>query len=284
MMEHHHMARQSTDSKRQRFDEGAGRMNQHKRQGRKRTGPVTRGRVAAAGAVTLAGFIILNAVALQPERHPTPMFTSIVPAPPDTVAALPLPPARADQDGIKTVAFEARPVAGGKITPPEKARPSLPASSDVSEAMLAEIQRELGKRGYYKGEVNGRPGPATAQAIRDFQFSRRVAVDGRPSEALLRDVAASRITMKDELLDLVKRTAQEDKTPQADKAVKTVMDIQRALNKAGYGPVNEDGQMGPTTKAALARFEQDRKLPPRGEAKGPVLKMLAAISGIAIAQ
>ena len=46
----------------------------------------------------------------------------------------------------------------------------------------------------------------------------------------------------------------------------------------------EDGQMGPSTRNALAKFEADRKLPLRGEAKGPVLKLLAATSGVAISQ
>ncbi len=67
---------------------------------------------------------------------------------------------------------------------------------------------------------------------------------------------------------MLKRSGTADKPAAEDKPNRTVLDIQRALNKAGYGPLTEDGQMGPSTKTALTKFETDRKLPPRGEPKG----------------
>jgi peptidoglycan hydrolase-like protein with peptidoglycan-binding domain len=140
------------------------------------------------------------------------------------------------------------------------------------------IQRELAKRGYFKGEPDGKPGPRTTQAIRDFQFAQRVVVDGKPSEPLLRDIQATKTTMKDELLDLV-RHAGADGPPQ-----RTVRDIQKALNKAGYGPLKEDGQWGPTTRQALTRFEQDNRLPMKGEPKGQNIKTLASVTGVQITQ
>ncbi|GAB6841890.1 hypothetical protein HNR00_001983 [Methylorubrum rhodinum] len=51
---------------------------------------------------------------------------------------------------------------------------------------------------------------------------------------------------------------------------------QRALSKLGYGPLKDDGLMGPGTKAALERFERDRKLPVKGEAAGRTLRELTA--------
>ncbi|GJE01206.1 peptidoglycan-binding domain-containing protein [Methylobacterium isbiliense] len=55
---------------------------------------------------------------------------------------------------------------------------------------------------------------------------------------------------------------------------------QRALVKLGYGPLAVDGLLGPTTRAALARFERERSLP--GPAQVPVrtLKELASRSGL----
>ncbi|HEV7439521.1 MAG TPA: peptidoglycan-binding domain-containing protein, partial [Methylobacterium sp.] len=47
-------------------------------------------------------------------------------------------------------------------------------------------------------------------------------------------------------------------TPKADKAV---MQAQRALSKLGYGPLKADGMMGTNTRAAIEKFERDRKLP-----------------------
>lgn len=241
-------------------------------------------------ACLAGGFIILNAVALQTERHPMPLFKSVAPV---AQQSFPVPPARPDAPGVRAAAFDSKPAASSRPAVMEKARitppntvPVAPAAAtsavalatETSEAMLVEIQRELSKRGYYKGEPDGKPGKATTQAIRDFQFAQRLPVDGKPSDALRKDIASAKATMKDELLELVKRSSQ-DEPPQ-----RTILDIQRALNKAGYGPLSEDGQMGPTTKTALTRFEQDRKLPARGEPKGQVLRVLASASGVPISQ
>lgn len=240
-------------------------------------GLFTKRNLLAGLACLFGGTIVVNAVVMQNEKHPSPLFRTVAKAP----ESFPLPPTRPDSNpAVKSAAFAPAPMNAAKPAPLEKPKAAavVPAS-EASDILLAEIQRELGKRGHYKGEADGKPGPMTTQAIRDFQFSNRVAVDGKPTEALLRDIQSSKVTMKDELLDLVKRTATQD-----DKATKTVSDVQRALNKAGYGPLSEDGHMGPSTKQALAKFEADRKLPPRGEPKGPVLKVLASASGIPISQ
>lgn len=241
---------------------------------------VTRGRVLAGLACLFGGTIVINAVVLQNEKHPSPLFRTVAKA----RESFPVPPTRPESNpSVRSAAFAPAPMNAARPAPTDKLKPTQQAgftpAPETSDALMAEIQRELGKRGYYKGEADGKTGPMTTQAIRDFQFAQRLAVDGKPSEALLRDVHASKVTMKDELLDLVKRTATTE-----DKAARTVADVQRALNKAGYGPLVADGQMGPSTKQALAKFEADRKLPPRGEPKGPVLKVLASASGIPIAQ
>lgn len=255
------------------------------RPARRRKAGLTKSRIAIAAA-TLGGLVIvINAVAFQTERHPEPLFRPIAKAP----AVLPVPPQRQDVAQAKA-AFEPKPIAGARPQPVQAqpqpvAQPALQqvalrgtVQADTTEALLLELQRELAKRGYFKGEPDGKPGPRMTQAIRDFQFAQRVAVDGKPSETLLRDVQATKTTMKDELLDLV-RNAGADGAPQ-----RTVRDIQKALNKAGYGPLKEDGQWGPTTRQALTRFEQDNRLPMRGEPKGQNIKTLASVTGVQIAQ
>jgi peptidoglycan hydrolase-like protein with peptidoglycan-binding domain len=243
----------------------------------------------AAGCATLAGFaIVLNAVALQTERHPEPLFRPVA------KTELPVPPLRQD---VAKAAFETRPAAGAKpqaVTPPNAAAnataplPAAPApalkpgdkprAAESMETLNLEIQRELAKRGFFKGEPDGKAGPRMAQAIRDFQFAQRIAVDGRASETLLKDIIATKTTMKDELLDLVKRASGDETSP------RTVKEIQRALNKAGYGPLSEDGQWGPTTRQALTRFEQDNRLPAKGEPRGTNLRTLAQVTGVPITQ
>lgn len=248
----------------------------HDRRTTKRGQGVTRKHVIAVLACLFGGAIVVNAVALQNEKHPAPMFRTVAKTQDTrTAEAFPVPPARQDANA----AARSAPVATGpaKVAAPDKTRPPAGAL-ETGDTLLGSIQQELAKRGYYKGDADGRPGPMTVQAIRDFQFAQRIPVDGKPSEALLKDVIAAKVTMKEELLDLVKRAGVDDKS------TRTVADIQRALNKAGYGPLTEDGQMGPTTRSALAKFETDKKLPPRGEPKGPVLRVLASASGVPITQ
>ncbi len=57
--------------------------------------------------------------------------------------------------------------------------------SNTNTHITAEIQRELMQRGLYPGPVDGMSGPMTANAIREFQRSANLDVDGKASEDLL---------------------------------------------------------------------------------------------------
>ena len=54
-----------------------------------------------------------------------------------------------------------------------------------TEAERMELQQRLAARGYDVGEIDGRIGTATLAAIRDYQTSRGLPVDGYPSQDLL---------------------------------------------------------------------------------------------------
>lgn len=58
--------------------------------------------------------------------------------------------------------------------------------------VTAEIQRALMERGLYPGPVDGVNGPNTANAIRDFQRSANLTVNGQPSRALLSELLSTR--------------------------------------------------------------------------------------------
>jgi peptidoglycan hydrolase-like protein with peptidoglycan-binding domain len=58
--------------------------------------------------------------------------------------------------------------------------PNQPASRRISaRAAVAEVQRQLMSRGYYRGRVDGRPGRQTAFALRAFQFQSGLPPTGR---------------------------------------------------------------------------------------------------------
>ena len=211
--------------------------------------------LAVIAGLGFCGVIFVNAVALQNERHPAPFF-AVAPVTSSLPAKAPLPPAR-------------------------------PASAiaQQSEAELArqtglnkDLQAELARHGFYIGAIDGRLGNRFEIAIREYEKAAGLPSTGQPTEKLLTHVAASKLAMKDQLLLLIKdagSTAQPDRT-------KTVEAVQRALNKIGYGPLRTDGSFGATTKAAIERFERERKLAVRGEPNGRFLKELSAASGMNI--
>lgn len=61
-----------------------------------------------------------------------------------------------------------------------------------------------------------------------------------------------------------------------------IVTAQKALAKLGYGPIEPDGRMGSTTRAALERFERDKKLPVTGSLAPKTSRQLAQLSGLSI--
>ncbi len=61
---------------------------------------------------------------------------------------------------------------------------------------------------------------------------------------------------------------------------KPILAAQRALNKVGQGPVKADGVFGEETRAALERFERERRIPVTRDLSPRTLRELTAASGI----
>lgn len=162
------------------------------------------------------GAIITNALALQTERHPSPMFTSLT--------------AESAQKTATSVSVPAPPV-----RPQTERRAEAGARDDRTTRAKDEPQR----------------------------------------------TASIPATPKEQMLAIINSGAAEK--PAVDQAAgPRISQVQRALNKAGYGPLKADGAFGAGTRAALERFEADRKLPVRGEPQGRTLRELARVSGMAL--
>jgi hypothetical protein len=65
----------------------------------------------------------------------------------------------------------------------------------------------------------------------------------------------------------------------ADPASRRVMGLQRALAQFGYGQIRPTGVMDADTRAAIEKFERERKLPVTGQPSERVVKELAALTG-----
>jgi len=200
--------------------------------------------LAVVGGGCLAAAIFANALLLQPERHPYPIFAN--PAARSPQRTVPLPTPRVNEKDIRLAALN------------------------------SDVRMELAKRGFYVEPTQGSSGTTLEAAIRDYQEAAGIRIDGLPSEGLLVHIRGSNLTVKDQILQMLK-PGQSGIDVQA-----RILMTQKALNKLGYGPLREDGLTGPSTKTAIERFERDRKLPVRGEPEGRTLKELSQASGMAV--
>jgi hypothetical protein len=56
---------------------------------------------------------------------------------------------------------------------------------DYSDDLAVDVQRQLRRRGYYYGPIDGDVGPGTRSAIRAYQYDRGLVASGRIDRALL---------------------------------------------------------------------------------------------------
>jgi peptidoglycan hydrolase-like protein with peptidoglycan-binding domain len=210
-------------------------------------------------ALTATGAVLVNALYLQPGPHPAPILTvrsrPVVTTEPTGSIMLPRP----------------RPADLAKPDPSTLPRPRADIVSD--------IQRELERRGFYEGPVDGVQGPKTDAAVQDFADAAGLKLSPDPTEDLLRTIMRSSIkatpargaagnpARPDPIANLIAAPS------------KRVMAVQRALTDYGYGPIKPTGIVGPETRAGIERFERERKLPITGQLSDRVLRELSAMTG-----
>ena len=209
--------------------------------------------VALAAVALAVGAILINALHLQPGPHPAPIF-KIRPRP----VASPEPPA------VPLPRPAVRTEAGG-------------SSGRTRADLVADIQRELAKRNFYDGPSDGISGPKTDAAIRDFIQAAGLKVAAEPTDDLLRTLARSPVKAQarggagpgrvDPIAELL------------DPSPRRVLAVQRALAEAGYGQIKPTGTYNPETRAAIEKFERERKLPITGQISDRLVRELAALTG-----
>ncbi|WP_169833459.1 peptidoglycan-binding domain-containing protein [Methylobrevis pamukkalensis] len=112
--------------------------------------------------LAMAGAIITNAVAMQPGRHPSPLFD--------------LP-----------VAGTGLTDTGGDPAVTDSIRPARPLTvEDLRQReVVSAVQEELRARGYYDGPVDGLSGPMTAEAVLKYERIHGISPSGEPTDAFL---------------------------------------------------------------------------------------------------
>ena len=174
-----------------------------------------------------------------------------------------------------------RPADPAPASTPSKA--TAPSGSRMPGEIIGDIQRELVRRGYYDGVVDGLYGPKTDAAIRDFEQAAGLKPSTEPNEALLQ--AMVRSPAKLTKATPTSAAAARPTPARAEVAVerpapsKRVIALQRALAEYGYGQIRPSGIIDPETHAAIEKFERERKLPITGLASDRVVRELAAMTG-----
>jgi peptidoglycan hydrolase-like protein with peptidoglycan-binding domain len=164
--------------------------------------------------------------------------------------------------------FATRPPIGAAVPQPQSA-----AAVQSRMRLIADIQRALAHKGFYGGAVDGIWGAETDAAVRDFAQAAGQKIASQASAELLRAISASSVRAA------AKPPAHNDPIAQLLAPSTQVLAIQRALSDFGFGQIKPTGVYDADTRAAIDKFERDRKLPVTGQISEPLVRALAAMTG-----
>ncbi|MCW5721276.1 MAG: peptidoglycan-binding protein [Devosia sp.] len=186
------------------------------------------GRTAAPAAAPKP--VVQPAPVVQPQAQAAPVVPAALPQPDQVVARLPeLSAGEQVFDQVASTAAQTldtivAAVDGSRSTPPPSANPPIPTASLPTQSMpapvqlaatapvaavaspppaappatdaalVAEIQSGLASLGFFRGAIDGNPGPETARAIREFENFHRYRITGQVQPdlvGLLRNAGAA---------------------------------------------------------------------------------------------
>jgi peptidoglycan hydrolase-like protein with peptidoglycan-binding domain len=213
--------------------------------------------------------ILINVLFMQSGSHPAPMFKS---------AFLPVKPA------VQGTPAAPRPRPAEPAASAAAAKVAPPSAPRAPGEIINDIQRELARRGYYDGTVDGLYGPRTDGAIRDFEQAAGLKPSTEPNEALLQAIlrAPARLAKGTTGTAAAPRPplpVRNDAVAEKSALSKRVVALQRALADFGYGQIKPSGVVDPETQAAIEKFERERKLPITGQASDRVMREMTAMTG-----
>lgn len=233
----------------------------------------------------MVGTTLTNALFLQSGKHPAPMRAIAAMVPPETTGSLVTPRPRPAEPQAAPVAPAQKQAALAPAQQPAGAK-----SADV----VSDIQKELARKGFYDGAIDGVQGPRMDAALRAFEQAAGLKPGGAADEDMLALISHSRAKAK---ADPKADSKTDPKHPHAPKKADAahpvppgsvpaasppaarVAAVQRALTEFGYGQLKTTGAFDPATKAAIEKFERERKLPVTGKLSDRVMKELATVTG-----
>ncbi len=194
--------------------------------------------LATAASATIA----INALFLQTGPHPAPIFAPRV-----------------------TQVVEPRKVA------------AEPEVSRSRAQVIADIQRELTRRGFYEGASDGVWGAKTDAAVRDFLQAAGLRMSSDPNEALLRAIVSS--NAKKRAAAAEPASARKDQIAEMLAPPNRLLAVQRALADFGYGQIRPSGVLDNGTQDAISKFERDHSMPVTGQMSDQLVREMASMTG-----
>jgi len=144
--------------------------------------------------------------------------------------------------------------------------------------LVANIQRELTRKGFYDGPADGIWGAKTDAAVREFVQAAGLKISPEANEGLLRAITTS--GAKPPIVAPPAATsAAADPIAKLIGPSRRMMAIQRALSDFGYGQIKATGTFDPDTRTAIEKFERDHHLPVTGQISDRLVRELAAMTG-----
>jgi peptidoglycan hydrolase-like protein with peptidoglycan-binding domain len=177
------------------------------------------------------------------------------------------------------------------------------ATRPLTSAEIGELQWQLAVHGYDPGTADGAVGWRTRQAIADYQQDAKLPIDGEPSAALLSHLRYTNPPVRSArlLASLGAGPSSGAASPprpvaspsaagpiggdltavpiSAELLATYTTAVQEALQAKGYRPGAADGLLGPRTRAAIRRYQQDYGLPVTGEVSLALLNHLRLVTG-----
>ncbi|MET0540047.1 MAG: peptidoglycan-binding domain-containing protein [Xanthobacteraceae bacterium] len=149
----------------------------------------------------------------------------------------------------------------------------------MSGEVITDIQRELLRRGFYGGTIDGLYGPRTDAAIREFEQAAGLTASAEPNEMLLERIrrapaVPAKLTPSPSSPAHANQSAQDRIAPSP-----RVIALQRALSDYGYGQIKPTGTVDSDTQRAIEKFERDRNLPVTRQYSERLARELTALTG-----
>lgn len=269
------------------------------------------------------GFVAANALWYQPGHHPSPFLRTRDEEDPNGIAGYRMTSTLGQHGNVTTFRIErqtdvpeptqqtAAQSPANQVTTAAAGQAQQAGSHPPSE-LVAEIQRELARRGLYDGPADGLTGPRTTAAILFFEETVGMEQTGEPTSRILsalkidsattvaaipkalpkdRPAAANGGGVAIDPVAAAIRNA-EVHPPKAQNVSLTsesgakpvgkdlVSKIQQGLVNIAYADVKVDGVAGEQTRQAIRNFEKHYRLPETGEPSDAVLKKLKSIGAL----